>query len=146
MGEGTGFKTGNIKKPRSNGAGPVFLVFVTTRAVYVTVGDFFGRSFPNLNYLNVEVQVLTGQRVVGINRYRIRRYVRNRHYLTLVCMELHAGIYFLTAECAAWYLLNHLRINLTIAFFRRNVQLQAGAGRLAFQAFFHARNQVTFTV
>ncbi len=119
---------------------------VTTGSVYVFMHNFFLGCLPDFDNFHVEVQLLTGQRVVGIDRYLIGSNFRNRYNLALIGLKLHTHLHGLTAECAFGNVLNHLRVADAVAFFGRNLNLEFIAGRFTVQTVFHARDEVALTV
>lgn len=119
---------------------------MTTGSVYVFVRNFFLSSIPNVNNFYVEVQFLTGQRVVGVDRNLIGPYFCNRYNLTLIGLELHTNLNGLAAECTFGNILNHLRVADAVAFFGRNFDLELIAGRFTVQTVFHPRNEIALAV
>ena len=79
---------------------------MATRPVYVSVRNFFCRGGPYTHYLNIEVQLNTCQRMVGIYGDVLEANVGNSYYLALVGLELHPFLYGLCAESGAGHLLN----------------------------------------
>src|SRR5678815_467174 len=70
-------------------------VVVPARAVYVAVGQLFlGRS-PHLGNLDVEIQVLPGKRMIGVDRHHVADDLRHRdrpHAVRRLRVQLHPHV------------------------------------------------------
>jgi len=97
---------------------------MATRTMYVSVGNFFGRSITHLHHFHIKMKTLVGQRMVTVNRYGIGAYLRDRNDLTLIGFKLHPYFNLLSTERIAGHFADQLRVAPSVAFFGLHIQVQ----------------------
>ena len=124
-------------------------VVMTALAVYVAVGNLFGRRRSHITHSDIEMQVNAGQRVVGIDLDEIFRHFDDRHRTVTIIGIGNEGIafsHFHAIEQLARHLLHQIFVIFAIGIGGIDVQLEAVADRTVIQGFFQARNQKTGAV
>jgi peroxiredoxin len=115
-------------------------VLVSTRAVNMAVTDFFLGGVTHVHDLDVEVQVLSSQRMIGIDCHRLaihRDYGNDLGAILGLCVKAHPDLHILGAfECAAVHLATQLIVDRAVAFFRGDHYVQFVTRSLAFQCLF----------
>src|SRR5690606_26625245 len=115
---------------------------LSARGVNVAVLKFFRCGRTNVHDLYLEVKINASKRMISVDSDRILIHLRYSHGLSTIGAEPHAGPNFLTAKGRLRHLLNKLRIKFPIAFFGCHTDVKLLALLSAFEAFFHARDQV----
>jgi hypothetical protein len=114
--------------------------------MHMAVMKFFFGSVANPNNLDIEVEILSGQGMIGVYRDLVSRDVNNRDYLGAVFamgFELHSRGYFrLIAKILARNLEYEAFIPFSVGFRRRHYAIHRVTGLLSFKVLFQAWNYV----
>ena len=92
---------------------------VPAGTVHVPVRQFLGGRGTHLADLHLEVQVLTGERMIAVQRHQVAGELRDRDYAHALCglrLQLHADAHVADAlERAPWHALHQCLIVRAVA-------------------------------
>ena len=122
------------------------LMVVIILAMHMTVGNFFGCRRTHIAYRDLEVQVYTSQRVVGINLDELFAHFNYGHRTVAIIGigdESIAFGHFHAVKQLARYALHQLVVVFAIGFGGIHIQFEAVTDGAVIQRLFQARNQET---
>ena len=120
------------------------LMVVIILAMHMTVGNFFGCRRTHITYRDLEVQVYTSQRVVGINLDELFAHFNYGHRTVAIIGICNKGIAFRDFHAVEQFARNALHqviIVFAIGFGGIHIQFEAVTDGAVIQRLFQTRNQ-----